>query len=139
ANEGPANVQVLNLAWARNYLLAATHGRGAYRIALGPPTVVLTPASLTNYAGSSVTFSASVVGQPSLGFQWTYDGAQLVGAKSSTLTLTNLQTTNSGVYTLRASNSFGSGSGSIRLTVVDPPPYYAQLVAGGPVAYWRLT
>ncbi len=138
ANEGPANVQVLNLAWARNYLLAATHGRGAYRIALGPPTVVLTPGSVTNYAGSSATFSASVVGQLTLGLQWTYDGTQLAGANGSTLTLTNLQTTNSGIYTLSALNSFGSGSGSVRLTVVDPPPYYAQVIRAGPVAYWRL-
>ncbi|HWW03458.1 MAG TPA: LamG-like jellyroll fold domain-containing protein [Candidatus Acidoferrum sp.] len=138
ANEGPANVQVLNLAWARNYLLAATHGRGAYRIALGPPTIVLTPASVTNYVGSSATFSPSVVGQPALGFQWTYNGRNLAGANSPTLTLTNLQTTNSGTYTLWASNSFGSGSGAITLTVVEPPPYYGQAAGAGPVAYWRL-
>lgn len=138
ANEGPANVQVLSLAWARNYLLAATHGRGASRIALGPPSVFLTPASVTNYTGSSATFSASVVGQPVLGLQWTYDGKNLAGATSSTVTLTNLQTTNSGIYTLWASNSFGAGSGSVALTVVDPPPYYAQTLGAGPVAYWRL-
>src|SRR5262249_21010759 len=138
ANEGPANVQVLNLAWARNYLLAATHGRGAYRIPLGPPTVVLTPAFVTKYAGSSATFSASVVGQPAVEFQWTYDGKNIAGANRSTLTLTNLQTTKSGVYTLWASNAFGAGSGSITLTVVDPPAYYAQAAGYGPVAYWRL-
>lgn len=138
ANEGPANVQVLNLAWARNFLLAATHGRGAYRIALGPPSVILTPASVTKYAGSSATFSASVVGQPVVGLQWTYDGNNLAGATGSTLTLTNLQTTNSGIYTLWASNSFGLGSGSLTLTVVEPPPYYNQAVGAGPVAYWRL-
>jgi photosystem II stability/assembly factor-like uncharacterized protein len=123
ANEGPANVQVLSLAWARNYLLAATHGRGAYRIALGPPTVVMTPASVTNYVGSTVTFSASVVGQPTLGLQWTYDANNVGGANNSILTLTNLQTTNSGIYTLWASNGYGSGSGIVNLTVVDPPPY----------------
>ncbi len=138
ANEGPANVQVRDLAWARNYLLAATHGRGAYRIALGPPSVVLTSASVTNYTGSSVTFSASIVSQPILSFQWTYDGHSLAGATTSTLTLTNLQTTNSGLYTLWASNSFGAGTGSVTLTVVDPPPYYAQALGTGPVAYWRL-
>jgi photosystem II stability/assembly factor-like uncharacterized protein len=138
ANEGPANVQVLNLAWARNYLLAATHGRGAYRIALGPPTVVFNPAIVTRYTGSSATFSASIVGQPALGLRWTYDGVDIAGANSSTLTLTNLQTTNSGVYTLWASNSYGSSSESITLTVVNPPPYYSQAVGAGPVAYWHL-
>src|SRR5262249_52033981 len=133
-----ANVQVRNLAWARNYLLAATHGRGAYRIALGPPTVLLTPASLTKYVGSTAILSASVVGQPSLGYQWTYNGNNVAGATSSSLTLSNLQATNSGVYALWASNGYGSGSGSITLTVIDPPPYYAQAVGAGPVAYWRL-
>ena len=123
ANEGPANVQVLSLAWARNFLLVATHGRGAYRIALGPPTVVLIPASVTNYVGSSATFSASVVGQPTLGLQWTYDGKNLAGATNSILTLLNLQATNSGLYSLWASNSYGTGSATVNLTVVDPPPY----------------
>jgi hypothetical protein len=73
-----------------------------------------------------------------LGFRWTYAGNNIAGATSSALTLTNLQTTNSGVYTLWASNSFGSGSGTITLTVIDPPPYYAQALGAGPVAYWRL-
>ena len=138
ANEGPANVQVLNLGWVRNYLLAASHGRGAYRIALGPPTVVFTPASLTKYTGSSVTFSPSVISQTVLGFQWTYSGNNIAGATGSTLTLSDLQTTNSGVYTVWASNSFGAGSASVTLTVVDPPAYYTEAVAAGPVAYWRL-
>jgi photosystem II stability/assembly factor-like uncharacterized protein len=138
ANEGPANTQVLNLSWARNYLLAATHGRGAYRIALGPPTVVLSPANVTQYTGSSATFSASVVGQPSLGFQWTFENTAIAGANSSSLTLANLRPTNSGLYTLWGANSFGAGGGTVRLTVLDPPPYYAQSAVAGPVAYWHL-
>ena len=32
-----------------------------------------------------------------------------------------------------ASNSYGTSSGSITLTVVDPPTYYAQAVGAGPV------
>src|SRR5262249_41310208 len=36
------------------------------------------------------------------------------------------------------SMSSGAGTGSTKLTVLDPPPYYAQAVAAGPVAYWRL-
>ena len=34
-NEGPANVSVDELFWSGTALLAATHGRGMYRIELG--------------------------------------------------------------------------------------------------------
>lgn len=138
ANEGPANVQVLELAWARNYLLAATHGRGAYRLALGPPTVAVTPVTVTTTTGQNVTFTATPIGAPTLTVQWQYDGSNIAGTTGSTLTLTNLQTTNSGRYTITVSNGQGAASATATLTVIEPPPYQNQTAATGPTAYYRL-
>ena len=90
ANEGPANVQVQELFWVRNYLYAATHGRGAYRIALGPPTVVVSPVAGTGYSGSKFTFTASAIGAPALDYQWQYNGNNILGATGATFTIPNL-------------------------------------------------
>jgi len=138
ANEGPANVQVLELAWARNYLLAGTHGRGAYRIALGPPTVLVTPAAVTTTTGQNVTFTATPIGAAPLSVQWQYDGNAITGATGAILTLTNVQTTNSGHYTIVVSNGQGAASATAALTVIEPPAYQSQAVATTPAAYYRL-
>lgn len=138
ANEGPANVQTLQLAWARNSLLAATHGRGAYRIALGPPTVVITPAAITVTSGQSQTFTTSAIGAPPLTLQWQYNGSNIVGATGITLTVTNLQPGNSGRYSCVATSAEGTSTGAATLTVIDPPPYLNQALAMVPAAYYRL-
>jgi hypothetical protein len=139
ANEGPANVQVQELFWARNYLYAATHGRGAYRIALGPPTVVVSPAVATGYRGFKFTFTASAIGTPTLNYQWQYDGNNIFGATSATFTITNAQPTNGGLYRVIVSNGEGIATSSVSpLAIISSPPYRTQTLAAGPVAYWRL-
>jgi hypothetical protein len=138
ANEGPANVRTDELFWLRNYLHAATYGRGMFRIALGPPTVVVTPSPLTSFSGANPAFTASAIGSPTLSLQWQRNGSNITGATGTTLTLTNVQTTNSGLYTVVVSNGQGSASATATLTVLDSPPYRTQTLATGPVAYWRL-
>src|SRR5262249_29471814 len=54
------------------------------------------------------------------------------------LTLTNVQPTNSGFYSISVSNSEGLAGAKGVLTVIAPPPYFSQATAAGPLAYWRL-
>ena len=139
ANEGPANVQVQELFWARNYLYAAAHGRGAYRIALGPPTVVVSPTVATGYSGFKFTFTASAIGTPTLNYQWQYDGNNISGATGATFTITNAQPTNGGLYRVIVSNGEGIVTSSVSpLTIISSPLYRTQTLAAGPVAYWGL-
>jgi hypothetical protein len=139
ANEGPANVQVLELFWVRNYLYAATHGRGAYRIALGPPTVVVSPAVATGFSGSKFTFTASAIGAPALNYQWQYDGNNILGATGATFTITNAQPTNGGLYRVIVSNGEGIVTSSVSpLAIITSSPYRTQALAARPVAYWGL-
>ena len=139
ANEGPANVNTDGLFWLRNYLYAATYGRGMYRIALGPPTVVVTPSIATAYVGSNVTFTASAIGTPTLNYQWQYDGNNIAGANGSTLLLTGVQATNDGLYRVIVSNGEGVVTSSVApLTVILSPPYRSQSLSTSPLAYWRL-
>ena len=70
----------------------------------GTPTV-------TNYVGQTETFTASFTGTLPIDYRWQYspnsDGSAavyLAGQTGLTLVLTNVQTTNSGYYSLQASN-----------------------------------
>ena len=138
ANEGPANVRTDELFWLRNYLHAATYGRGMFRIALGPPTVAITPAALTVYPGGNATFTASPIGAPAPTLQWRYNGTNIAGATGVTHTVTGAQSGDSGHYSVVASNPQGTAMATTVLSVVDSPVYRNQTLTNGPVGYWRL-
>jgi pectate lyase len=96
------------------------------------------PASLVVLAGSTVSFSAAAAGTAPISYQWNKNGTPISGATSSTLTLTNVQTANSGSYTLTASNSVGSvTSDPAQLTVTLSVPIVNS--AYNLVGFGRLT
>src|SRR5439155_21484370 len=64
-----------------------------------PPTIVTQPQSLTVNQGGTASFSVVASGTGSLSYQWIFNTTNLIaGGTSSTLTLTNVQGTNAGVY-----------------------------------------
>ena len=98
------------------YLFAATYSFGGthrfVRLALTngeypqPPVFVTqpTPATLTSGVGQSATFQALASGSGTLTYQWRKNGTPLDGKTSPTLTLTNLQTSDAGNYTVAVTN-----------------------------------
>jgi hypothetical protein len=72
-----------------------------------PPVVVAQPQSLTNFAGSTATFSCTVTGSLPMNLQWAFNGSAMVNQTNSTLTLINVQSPNIGSYSLTAVNAFG--------------------------------
>lgn len=61
-------------------------------------TISVQPSSITQPAGSTVTFS--VTAQNATSYQWKLAGNIIVGATNSTLTITNIQSINTGAYTV---------------------------------------
>jgi pectate lyase len=87
------------------------------------PVFISQPASLVVLSGSTVSFTAIAGGTPPIAYQWRKNGSPIPGATSSTLTFTNVQTTNNGSYTLTASNVVGSViSDAAQLTVTLSVP-----------------
>jgi uncharacterized repeat protein (TIGR01451 family) len=88
---------------------------------LFPPTFTQHPQSQTNLAGSSPSFSALVVGSLPLGYQWFFNQTNRLAAQTnSTLTLTNVQSSQAGGYALVASNSAGQSTSQVAvLTVLE--------------------
>jgi len=103
-------------------------------------TVIVTPAigGLNNQAvpiGNNVTMAPSVSGVPAPALKWLFNGVAVLdgatgngsavaGSATSTLTITNGQTADGGLYSLVASNSAGAVTNSITLTISssDVPP-----------------
>ncbi len=109
-----------------NPVASVTSSNAVLTVNTGPaaPVFITQPAaSLTVKVGDSASFTATAVGTQPITYQWNVNDAPIAGATSTTLMLTNLQTTDAGSYTLTASNSVGSTiSSAAVLTVVLKVP-----------------
>jgi photosystem II stability/assembly factor-like uncharacterized protein len=122
-----------------NELVAVVNGSGIYIWRPVSPAVISQPQSQIAIGGNGVTLEAVVASTSPLTYQWQFNGTNLPGTTSATLTLTDVNVANSGTYVLMASNSFGSIlSSNAVLTVVpallttespDPSLYVANLTA----------
>ncbi len=99
------------------------------------PTITTQPSSQTVNAGASVTFTVAASGSPAPTFQWQKNGANVAGATSATLSLSNVQAADAGTYTAIATNSAGSAtsSGAV-LTVQTLPANVAPSITTQPVS-----
>ena len=82
------------------------------------PAFQLQPTGKTVTVGSSVDFSVSVTGSEPVLLRWYFNNTPL-SAESETLTLANVQDSNSGQYHVVASNFMGAVTSSVALLVVD--------------------
>ncbi len=132
------NAPVFDLEYNQtdDVLVAGTLGRGAWLVPaassqvfesggiLNPPTITSQPKSRTATQGSTVTFVVGITNnatQP-VGFQWRLNGTDIFGAVGSVLTLTNVQTTNAGLYSLRVINPVGTNISADAALFVNAPP-----------------
>jgi hypothetical protein len=84
---------------------------------LAPPVFTNTPVSQTVEPGSNATFTAGAAGSGPLRYQWQFQGTDILNATNSTLSLTNVQLGNQGLYRITVTNLVGSASASATLTV----------------------
>ena len=75
------------------------------------PLISTQPQSQSAPLGGSTTLSVTATGA-GLTYQWNFNGKAIVGASTSSYTITNLQSSNTGSYTVTISNSFGSVTSS---------------------------
>jgi Immunoglobulin domain len=93
-----------------------------------PPAITAQPQSRTNVVGSTATFSVTATGSLAMSYQWIKDGTNSLadgstvsGATTPMLTLSNVQPTDAGLYSVVVSNAAGSTNSTIAsLTVMTP-------------------
>ncbi len=86
------------------------------------PSISTQPQPQTVAPGATARFSVIAVGTAPLSYQWRKDGVNIVGAVSSTLTLSNVTSASAGTYSVLVSNALGSlFSAGAALTVNSAP------------------
>lgn len=106
-----------------------------------PPTITLQPTNVVANAGQEARFSVSVIGSPTLQYQWIHAETNLPGVTSSTLILPNVQARDAGNYKVRVWNGAGqqmSTNATLRLVsrpVIISQPQGVQTVEGGAISF----
>ena len=83
------------------------------------PLITTQPQSQTVAVGANVQFSMTASGKPTPSCQWYFNGNALNGATGASLSLTNVQSTNAGNYTVTATNTSGSVTSSTATLAVN--------------------
>jgi glucose/arabinose dehydrogenase len=118
------------------YFLSRTNGR-LYKIVYNnsqTPVITDQPDNLTLSAGQTATFSVSASGATPMNFQWRKNGVNISGATSSTYSITNVQTSHAGNYSVTVSNSFGQVTSNNAALTVNGSNQQPQPVIHTPVA-----
>jgi hypothetical protein len=121
SDNGAYSVVITN-AWG-----AATSSNAVLTVATSP-VIVTQPTNQVLAVGSNATFAVTAVGILPLSYQWQTNGVNLVdggnisGSTTNRLILTDVQTNNSGTYTVIVANSAGSVTSSNALLTVATSP-----------------
>ena len=92
-------------------------------IVVAAPTITRQPQNVQVSAGQNFILSVGVVGTPPVGYQWNYQGNAIAGANSNTLSITDAQAANDGVYSAFVYNDAGATNSSLaRVRVLPAKP-----------------
>lgn len=135
---------------AGNYSVVITNQAGSVTSSNAALTVVLSPASRTNYASSTATFTTTAVGPEPVNYQWQKngtnlpDGGNISGSTSRTLTIASVSDADSATYRAVVSQGGSSVTTSNALLTVNNFPFLAsqpqsQTVVAGSTATFSVT
>uniref|UniRef100_UPI00404927F7 immunoglobulin domain-containing protein n=2 Tax=Cephaloticoccus sp. TaxID=1985742 RepID=UPI00404927F7 len=130
-------------------LYIANHSEIYKATSTATPVITTQPQSQTVPTGSNVQFTVVAQGTPAPAYQWYFNGTAINSATTSTLTMTNAQSSNAGSYTVTVTNSLGTvTSSAATLTVTTPntpppgnsggPPSQSGSGGGGAPSLWFL-
>lgn len=106
---------------------SVTSSNAVLTILTTPPFINLQPMSQTNYVGGTVTFNVVAGGTSPLNYQWSFNSTPISGATSSNLTLTALQSSQAGAYSVEVSNPYGNTNSAIAVLTVNTSPPCAPI------------
>ena len=130
-------------ATVSNDLGSATSTVAALTVTSVPPVITTQPQSQTVTVGQSVTFAVTATGTPPLHYQWRKNGAA-IGADAGSFTISNVQATDAGSYTVTVTNAGGSASSGTAVLAVNSPgmapfintqPQTRNVMEGQPVTF----
>jgi hypothetical protein len=140
-----SNVQTTD---AGSYTVVATNSAGTatsnaatLTVTAVAPSITTQPQNATATVGNSVTLSVVASGTAPLTYQWKKGTTSITGATLASYTISSVQTTDAGSYTVTVTNSAGSvTSSAATLTVSSAPsitsqPQSTSVVAGSSASF----
>lgn len=98
-----------------------------------PASINMGPFSQVVAASDTATFSIGAFGYPTLNYQWLFNGVDVPGANSSSLTITNVGTNHLGNYWVEAWNAYSSATSAPAALLMSPS---LRVPFAGLVAVW---
>jgi len=89
--------------------------------ALQPPAITLQPRGQNVSTGDNATFTVGATGSATLGYQWRFNGTNLVNATDSSLSLSNIGPADAGSYDVVVSNAAGLATSTAAALIVNLP------------------
>lgn len=118
--------------------LTLSESAGTLTVISSEPRFSKAPLPAVKFINGSVKFEASVYGSVPLTYQWKHGSDLIPGATTTSLSLTDLQSSDAGDYTLVAMNPLGTNEITASLTLITPSTYSSVVTDLGPLGYWRL-
>jgi hypothetical protein len=112
----------------------AAFGTNSISTANRPPTITSSPASRTNEAGSSTTFTVAATGSGTLFYQWEKNAAAIPAATNASFTLAPVTHSDAAAYRCRVGNFMGhqfSAPATLTVPTTNPPALTATVTPDG--------
>jgi hypothetical protein len=109
ASGGPTTIEVDYISVSTNFAVPPAQ----------PPVFTSTPKNLVSTQGLSATLTANLTGTAPLSYQWYFGSSKVVGATSSAFTITNVQPSTQGNYSIVVTNAGGSTNAFCNLTALS--------------------
>ncbi|MBK9139928.1 MAG: immunoglobulin domain-containing protein [Verrucomicrobia bacterium] len=103
-------------------------------LAVVEPVISSQPVGQVAEPGQTLTLSVTAVGTEPLAYQWSKDGQPIANATSAELVLANAQVSDSGLYSVVVSNSFGTVTSAVAEVIVTaaiPDPTFTGSTSVG--------
>ena len=133
ATSSSYSIQNAQAANAGTYTVTVSNGTlpnatssGAVLVVNPPPvapSIATQPPTQTVTAGQNVTFTVAATGTAPLAYQWYLGAAVISGATSASYTISNVQASNAGTYTVTVSNgTLPNATSTGAVLTVNPAP-----------------
>lgn len=132
---------------AGDYVVVITNSFGSITSSIAAltvsraPAITAQPQSQALILGQTAVFTVAAGGAAPLNYQWNFNGTNIAGATSAVLTLTNIDPSVAGSYSVVLTNLAGAATSAVAtLNILIPAPgsYLEAVATNNPLGYWRL-